>query len=199
VTGSVSSCSNLPLHTDAPSVRWLTLSLEDTTMNKLALLLILFPTIAYAEDSLCAPTEQVLFSCSIGKAEKIASLCGSPELKKGSGYLQYRYGVRGKIELVFPATKDNSLEKFRYAHYFRYQIDRAQVSFSNGGFEYSVFTSYDREGKRPVEEHGVLVSKEGPSSKETHLICKSPVSMQLEKLENVLPCDTQSALASCEK
>jgi hypothetical protein len=167
-------------------------------MIKLSLLLVFFPAFAYADASLCAATEQVLFSCSVGKADKIASLCGSPELEKGSGYLQYRYGARRKIELVFPATRESSLEKFRYAHYLRHQIDRTQVSFSNGGFEYSVFTTYDGEGKRPVKEHRVLVSKEGPSSKEIRLVCKSPVSVRLEKLENVLPCDTESALASCE-
>jgi hypothetical protein len=168
-------------------------------MSKLSLLLILFPVLACADDSLCAANEQVLFSCPIGKLQKIASLCGSPELKKGNGYLQYRYGSREKIELVFPATRDGSLEKFRYVHYWRYQIDRTQVAFSNDGFEYALFTSYDGEGKRPVTEHGVVVLKEGPSNKETRLICKAPALVRLEKLEHVLPCDTEHALASCGK
>lgn len=132
-------------------------------MKKLVLFLVLLPTIAYGAGSLCDNDEQVLFSCSVGKAGKLVSLCGSRKLEKGVGYLQYRYGTPKNIELTFPSAKSGSLEKFRYVHYFRFQVDRTFVSFSNGGFEYSVFSNYDGEEEPPVQEEGVMVSKKKPA------------------------------------
>jgi hypothetical protein len=168
-------------------------------MKKFIILLIFFSKFALADNSLCEVNEKILFSCQIGKTGKIVSLCSSPNLKKETAYLQYRYGSKGKIELTFPSEKANSLEKFRYAHYFRYQVDRTQVSFSNAEYEYSIFAIYEDDGKWPIEEQGILISKEGQSSKETRLLCRSTAIAHLEKLENVLPCDVENALASCDK
>ncbi|TAK61652.1 hypothetical protein [Methylobacter sp.] len=166
-------------------------------MKKIMLLLFLLPTITYGAGSLCDADEQVLFSCPVGKSGKLVSLCGFRKLEKDVGYLQYRYGSPKNIELTFPSAKAGSLEKFRYAHYFRFQVDRTFVSFSNGGFEYSVFTNYDGEEESPVQEKGVTVFKKSQPDKETNFICSSPVSEDLGKLENILPCDKESDFASC--
>jgi hypothetical protein len=165
-------------------------------MKKIILSLFLFPTITYGAGSLCDADEQVLFSCTVGKSGKLVSLCSSQKLEKDIGYLQYRYGSPKNIELTFPSAKAGSLEKFRFAHYFRYQVDRTFVSFSNGGFEYSVFTNYDGEAEPPVQEKGVTVFKKSRPDKETDFICNSPVSDELGKLENILPCDKEGDFAS---
>src|ERR1044071_2779627 len=61
-------------------------------------------------NSLCARTEQIIFSCLTKRSgssspttpAKIVSLCASRDLDKERGYLQYRYGLPGKVELEFP-------------------------------------------------------------------------------------------------
>src|ERR1041385_3044873 len=69
--------------------------------------------------SLCAKDEKVIFSCPLMRSAKMVSLCSSPKLTKDAGYLQYRFGLPGKIELEFPDHRADSLKVFKYSHYFR--------------------------------------------------------------------------------
>ncbi|MGZ8530498.1 MAG: hypothetical protein ACXW6J_07640 [Candidatus Binatia bacterium] len=52
--------------------------------------------------SLCRAEEQIIFTCVAAGSAKFASLCGSRLLDHRRGYLQYRYGNPGAIELQFP-------------------------------------------------------------------------------------------------
>lgn len=151
-------------------------------------LLFLLPALAHGSESLCEADEQILFACSVGKAAKLVSLCGSQKLNQSAGYVRYRFGSHENIEFTFPSSKVGSLSKFKYSHYFRYQFDQTSVSFSNGGFEYHVFTSYDGEEKEkhPLQEYGVLVSNTKRPGKQTRIICSSPATVNLVRLENVL-------------
>jgi hypothetical protein len=173
-------------------------TLEPIEMKRYLLLLLALPVMAFAAESLCALGEKPYFTCETAKHGRLISLCGSSQLKKGDGYLQYRYGTKENAELTYPPSKAGSIEKFRYAHYFRYQNDQTQVSFSNGGFNYSVFTYSDGEGKRSVEEQGVLIVSDVQPGKEMRVLCKRPAKHNLPDLESVLPCDEENALASCK-
>ncbi|BBL72558.1 hypothetical protein MoryE10_31640 [Methylogaea oryzae] len=166
-------------------------------MKMLLPIFLLLPALAFGAGSLCESGEQILFSCGVGKGGKQVSLCGSRRLEKNLGYLQYRFGRPGKIELAFPAAREGSLEQFRYAHYFRFQVDRTAVSFANGGFRYSLFSSYDGEEKPAVQEEGVTVAQQGEPDKESSLVCRKPVVSRLSQLEAVLPCDKDSDIAAC--
>src|SRR6187401_870618 len=73
--------------------------------------------------TLCEQTEKIVFSCPIVNSRKIVSLCSSKELTKEKGYLQYRFGVPGKIELEFPNQREQTPKAFKYSHYFRAQVD----------------------------------------------------------------------------
>lgn len=56
--------------------------------------------------SLCATEETVVFSCrTVGKKAKLLSLCGSKVLDEKTGYIQYRFGQPGNVELEFPKEK----------------------------------------------------------------------------------------------
>jgi len=60
---------------------------------------------AAAPPTLCQPGETAYFNCAIGKAHKIASLCGHAAAPR---YLQYRFGMAGHApELQVPATTDD--------------------------------------------------------------------------------------------
>jgi hypothetical protein len=53
----------------------------------------------------CAPGEQVVMSCTIEGKTKVLSLCASPGATAEQGYLQYRYGNPGNVELEYPSDR----------------------------------------------------------------------------------------------
>jgi hypothetical protein len=111
-----------------------------------------------AAASLCTKDEKVVFSCSLKRSMKTVSLCSSPKLTKKAGYLQYRFGVPGKIELEFPDNRTESLKAFKYNHYFRAMVDSTEISFSRNGYTYTVFDEYNGEEKPAVSEQGLTVT-----------------------------------------
>jgi len=137
---------------------------------------------------LCATKETNYFSCPTSKHRWI-SLCAGPQ-----DNLQYRFGKAGKLELQFPkaATGDNN--QFKYAHYFRAQTDRFEVSFTNQTVSYSIF-DYQEDNQRHA---GVRVTD--AKGQETELSCVGRVSSRLGELKTKLQCDHDNALnlESCE-
>lgn len=75
-------------------------------IRRLALLAFAVPAAAAAAPpTLCKPGETAYFDCALGKAHKIASLCGHAAAPR---YLQYRFGLVGHApELQVPATLDD--------------------------------------------------------------------------------------------
>ena len=134
-----------------------------------------------ASGGLCAEREDIYFSCQTSLGRWIA-LCGTANDK-----IQYRFGRAGRIELAFPGA-DGGRQVFRYAHYFRAGVDRMEVLFRNGGFDYAVF-DYNERGSRTA---GVRVA--GDSGKEREFKCRGGIRSRLAELEGVLPCDQDNAL-----
>lgn len=95
--------------------------------------------------SLCRAEEQVIFTCVAAGSAKLVSLCGSKLLDHRRGYLQYRYGKPGAIDLQFPQARANTQLAFRYAHYFRAQVDRTEISFDSQGYRYTIYDYYEGE------------------------------------------------------
>ena len=142
-----------------------------------------------AEHSHCSASEKAIFNCRIKDSSKIVSLCGSSDLSSKKGYLQYRFGRPGNVELQFPKNKQGSQDRFRWAHYFRFQVDRTEVSFNNGGYKYTLFHYYEGDLEPPTTTGGIRVG-------ETELSCIDPIINELPKLEleKIVPCDRESAL-----
>lgn len=147
---------------------------------------------AFATGTHCTSAEKVAFTCSLASS-KVVSVC----LLQGQGdaptSLSYRFGRLGSPEFVFPSSPVNSHQKFRFAHYFRYQVDRSELNFSNADAEYSVFDYFDGE-ETPSYARGVNVTVNG---KDHESRCKGEATSHLIELEKVVPCDTENALASC--
>lgn len=110
---------------------------------------------AAAPDTLCAKDEQVAFSCHV--KGKIVSLCASADLSATAGTVQYRYGKKNALELIYPSTPEDPRKVFRWgvtaysgggADYFR---------FANGGFGYTVYSGFGR----GWQKEGVTVEKDG--------------------------------------
>jgi hypothetical protein len=140
--------------------------------------------------SLCAGTEHIVFNCSIKHTAKLVSLCASKDFGKDRGYLQYRFGVPGKIELEFPRTKSNNQQQFHYSHYFRYQVDLTEISFNIDGYEYQIFDNYNGEEKRKISEEGVNVTAPG-KTKETSFICAAKAQADYSVLQDALTNEQQ--------
>lgn len=134
--------------------------------------------------SLCASGEKVIFSCTIKQNSKIVSLCSSPELTKDKGYLQYRFGLPGKIELEFPKTREQTQQAFKYTHYFRAQVDLTEISFASDGYQYSIFDDYNGEEPRARTAQGVKVTPPN-NGKEVTLNCRERAKADYSTLGEV--------------
>ncbi len=137
-------------------------------------------------NSLCAKDERIIFSCPVKKPAKIVSLCASKNLTADQGYLQYRFGLPGKVELEFPKERTGTQQKFQYTHYFRAQVDLTEISFSNNGYEYQITDDYNGEEKPAQSIEGVMVTVPG-KPKEVSLACRTKPKADYSDLQAVLP------------
>jgi hypothetical protein len=144
--------------------------------------------------SLCRAEEQVIFTCVAAGSAKLVSLCGSKLLDHRRGYLQYRYGIPGVIELQFPQARANTQLVFRYAHYFRAQVDRTEISFDNQDNRYTLFDYYDSDVKPVIAVAGVRIGKHGTKGGEAELRCQSRPASKLGSLETVIRRDYDNPL-----
>jgi hypothetical protein len=135
--------------------------------------------------TLCEPTEKIVFSCTITRPAKIVSLCSSKELTKDRGYLQYRFGLPGKIELEFPKEREQTQSAFKYSHYFRAQFDQTEISFSQGAYEYAIFDDYNGEQRPARHAQGVRITPN--MGKEVTLSCRGKARAQYGDLAEVFP------------
>lgn len=130
----------------------------------------------------CHAQETTYFSCDTAR-HKTVSLCGALPSS-----LQYRYGKTPHVELQFPSNPADGVNQLRYAHYFRFQSDRTEVTFSRNGNDYAVF-DYTDDGKRSA---GVHVTT--PDGTEHEVLCKGAIEGHLNALGKSLSCDADNAL-----
>jgi len=136
-------------------------------------------------NTLCAKGERIIFSCPVKRPAKIVSLCASKDLTSERGYLQYRFGLPGKIELEYPKDRQATQQKFQYSHYFRAQFDLTSISFTIDGYEYSVFDDYNGEEKPAISTQGVSVTAPG-KPKEVSFVCRTKPKADYSDLQAVL-------------
>ena len=106
------------------------------------------PTAEWHEQTLCAPEENVVWSCRTKK--KVVSVCASRKITASEGYIQYRIGRPGALEMRYPEALEHPRGKFRYALYIQ---GNQSLEFDKGGFHYSVFEDLRS------DEDGVFVTK----------------------------------------
>ena len=141
-------------------------------------------------NTLCAKDERVIFSCPVKRSAKIVSVCASKDLASDRGYLQYRFGLPGKIELEYPKDRNGTQQKFKYSHYFRAQFDMTSINFTIDGYEYAVFDDYNGEEKPQISSQGVSVTAPG-KPKEVSFVCRTKPKADYSDLQAVLPSDQE--------
>jgi hypothetical protein len=133
---------------------------------------------------LCQTGEQTVFSCTTKNRKQLA-ICAKPPHE-----VQYRFGLRDKVEFVYPPSARDGPRLMRYAYYWRPLTNRYTLSFDNDGYVYSIF---DFQEENQVRSAGVSVSK-GPDAPEVSLPCRGQPNGSLAPLEGLVACDRDSAL-----
>ena len=136
--------------------------------------------------SLCEKGEKIIFSCTIKERAKIVSLCASPDVSKDRGYIQYRFGLPGKIELEFPQTREHTQQAFKYSHYFRAQVDETEISFTSEKTEYAIFDNYNGEQNPVRQAQGIDITLP-KNPKPISLWCSGRAKADYGNLGDVLP------------
>ena len=127
----------------------------------------------------CAANEDVIFACTTG--QKVVSVCASKDLDPKSGYMQYRFGQIGKIELAYPASLVNPSNKFQLERHTPMQEDGSrgalwELRFSIGNITYELGTFAN---SKSVESN-LIVSQAGKTLADLKCNPKSVVSPDLQ-------------------
>ncbi len=138
--------------------------------------------------SLCQTNEQTIWSCATTK-NKVASVCASKELTEDKGFVQYRFGVLGKVEFEFPKDRAGSQKAFKYSRYTRPLVTMLTLSFENSGVVYEIHDDDNSEEKPPIRAASIDI-KDG--AKESSVECKQPSLGSLMKLEDLVPRDEEN-------
>ncbi|HSW17536.1 MAG TPA: hypothetical protein VLJ86_09940 [Ramlibacter sp.] len=142
--------------------------------------------------SLCKAAETTIFNCSVSGSTKFVSLCGSKDVTRDAGYIKYRFGRPGKIELEYPSGTKDTQQKFRYAHYWRSEVDRTEVTFDVNQHSYTLFDS--SEGNETTAERVRGISIALPTNEKRELLCGSDATGTLGAVESIAACDKASPL-----
>jgi hypothetical protein len=123
-----------------------------------------------APGSLCATSEVVIFHCGIGR--KMVSVCGG---RRPTPHAQYRFGSPGDIELAVPGAGQSGLT---WAREMYSGGGALQLRFSNGGYDYAVYSRTVRSGfsgrNNPRFTDGVMVRQGGRLV--ANRLCTTPTS-----------------------
>jgi hypothetical protein len=86
----------------------------------------------------CQGEEREVFSCALRNG-KTVSICASPALSADAGYLQYRYGRLGHVELEYPSSRTGSQARFDFESHRPYQGEYESLGFEKDGYRYSTY------------------------------------------------------------
>lgn len=114
----------------------------------------------------CTAAEKTLYACATGK--KLLSICASKDFSAVSGYVQYRFGPKGKPELSWPPIQNNSRKDIQIGQSRYARGVTSFVRFNKGSYQYIVFDSF---GAETESKAGVVVQKDG--KKIASLLCTS--------------------------
>jgi hypothetical protein len=121
----------------------------------------LFSAECFAQ-SHCRRDEMDYFSCVIKGSRKVVSLCGNKlkhiyETGGLEGSIQYRFGIPGQPELIYPKKVAGSVAKFKGVWTKGYRISYDELSFQNQGVRYSLVSGQNDQPNESESFVGVEV------------------------------------------
>ncbi|WP_242487229.1 MULTISPECIES: hypothetical protein [unclassified Pseudomonas] len=96
------------------------------------------------DGTLCSDDEDIYFSCPL-QGGKTVSICARGNSKPTAGSVQYRYGIPGKIEMVYPKTVLPPKGKIFVVDASEGSVNLNIIKFKSGAYTYFVsqaFVSY---------------------------------------------------------
>jgi hypothetical protein len=90
-----------------------------------------------ANETLCSADEDIYFSCPL-KGGKTVSVCAWGNNKPAAGTVQYRYGVPGKIEMLYPQNSAPPKDKFFVVNASEGSVNLNIIKFKKGPYTYLV-------------------------------------------------------------
>lgn len=109
----------------------------------------------------CHSEERSVFSCRLEDSEKVISLCVSQDFSSDQGYLQYRFGPIGDVELAYPEDQQNTQEMFLWQSIGYSGGWDTRVQFSKGGYTYRVYDRAIKVSMSEKELHGGIIILDG--------------------------------------
>jgi hypothetical protein len=140
-------------------------------------------------DSLCSPGERVVFSAFAEGSNKLVSICSSRHLDSRRGYLQYRFGRPGKVELQFPPGRQHTQRAFTYTRYTRPLVTYLTLTFTTNNHRYSIHEDSDAEFKPASSAAYITVApprKRTDDSTDLTIQLRGKVKGSLISLEDVV-------------
>lgn len=126
---------------------------------------------------LCKADEQVVFGCH--SKGKMISLCASSDVSASKGYLQYRFGKPGNIELAYPAQQEppkgnfwHSFEPYSGGYSERVRFENSKVQYVV--FEDMISTGPSSPDKEMHQGVGILM----PGKQATSRLCDGSGSLR---------------------
>ena len=109
----------------------------------------------------CHSEERSVFSCRLEDSEKVLSLCVSQDFSSDQGYLQYRFGPIGDVELEYPEDQQNTQELFLWQTIGYSGGWDTRVQFSNGGYTYRLYDQAVKVSMSEKDFYGGIIILEG--------------------------------------
>ena len=110
-----------------------------------------------APKSLCDSKKEIVsYTCELVN-KKMVSICASRNLAPGTGYIVYRYGQPGNIELSYPKELQNTTGLFFYSNRWAQLDGQTSLSFFNKPYRYTVFNHWFVKDKHTVYRTGISV------------------------------------------
>ncbi len=124
--------------------------------------------------SLCKNQEEPIFACTLKKRRAVA-VCASQPPGGPGGYLQYRFGKPGNLEINVPdrAASSNWREQFKAKRLWYSAGGGNYLRVDRGPYAYVVYSAFGRWG----EKYGVMVWKDGAMV--AHHACAGPALSRL--------------------
>ncbi|MGJ7542702.1 hypothetical protein [Variovorax sp. LT1R16] len=132
--------------------------------------------------SLCAASEEVVFSCALEGSTKTVSLCAPIHDGLDKGSFRYVFGKSSNIEFLFP-TQNSKDRVFSRSHWLYATTFGQAYSFVNNGYKYiilSVEDSVDQRGRSSL-----IVQRAGEPHAAREMNCK-PSTVIKTKDESVI-------------
>ena len=125
----------------------------------LTVLLVIFSVIVFAETSHCSKNEKIVFSCVVNK--KVVSICASQDLSPTTGYMQYRFGKIGALEIQIPKLNEHPFKSVEADAYQAASGQNGFISFKSGEYLYVINWSSYRSDQNASNGSSIWLGESG--------------------------------------